>query len=146
MTLADKIAAVAAAEADCERRREAIDAAHLQLASELRRVATPGRIVVSGLALGFATGLREPAAGPSLAGKVLGGPVFSMVAEAVLPGLVAGIMAKAGLQEADEEETQAEDDGDAGASDETDDGDEPGDGDDSGAADDADDARARQAR
>lgn len=134
MKLDAKLAAVAAAEAECERRREAIDAAHAQLSSELRRVATPGRIVVSGLALGFAAGLREPAAGPSLAGRVLGGPVFSMVAEAVLPGLVAGIMAKAGLQETDEEETQADDaDADADA------GDEPGTGDES------DDARPRGA-
>lgn len=138
MTLADKIAAVAAAEADCERRREAIDAAHAQLSSELRRVATPGRIVVSGLALGFAAGLREPAAGPSLAGKVLGGPVFSMVAETVLPGLVAGIMAKAGLQVSDEEEAQADDDADADA-----DGD--GSGDEAGTDDEAGDARPRGA-
>jgi len=112
VTLADKLAAVAAAEAECERRRDAIVSARDGLAAQARRVATPGRIVVSGLALGFAAGLREPSAGPSLAGKVFGGPVFSMVAETVLPGLVAGIMAKAGLQVDDEQEAQDEDGGD----------------------------------
>lgn len=103
MSLAAKIAAAQAAEAECQRRREAIAEARAHLAAEVKRTATPGRIVLSGLALGFAVGFREPKAGPSLAGKVLGGPLFSMVLEAVLPGIVAGITAAAGLQEPNED-------------------------------------------
>lgn len=105
MNLAAKIAAAEAAEADCAAWRERIAQSRAHLGDELRRTATPGRIVVSGLALGFAFGIKPPSDGqPSLAGKFLGGPVFSMVLEAVLPGLIAGITAAAGLQ-ADEEAT-----------------------------------------
>ena len=123
MTLAEKVAAVELAEQRCQAQREAAQAALAHLKSEARRSATPGRIVVSGLALGFAAGFREPKAGPSLAGKVLGGPVFSMVLEAVLPGLLAGLTAAAGLKDeveevadlADEEPRDKDDDVDAAA-------------------------------
>ena len=102
MNLAAKIAAAQAAEADCAAWRERIAQSRAHLGDELRRTATPGRIVVSGLALGAAFGLKAPSAGPSLAGQFLGGPVFSMVLEAVLPGLIAGITAAAGLQTEEE--------------------------------------------
>lgn len=110
MNLAEKIAAAQAAEADCDAWRERIAQSRAHLGDELRRTATPGRIVFSGLALGAAFGLKAPSEGPSLAGKFLGGPVFSMVLEAVLPGLVAGITAAAGLQ-AEEEAQEAQEDG-----------------------------------
>lgn len=112
MKLADRVAAVHAAETHCVERRQQISNSREQLRHELHRSATPTRILVSGVALGFAVGLKEPkGAHQSLAGKVLGGPVFSMVLEAVLPGLLAGITAAAGLQSAEEEDA-AEDIGD----------------------------------
>lgn len=123
MNLAAKIAAAQAAEADCAAWRERIAQSRTHVGDELRRTATPGRIVVSGLALGFAFGLKPPSEGPSLAGKFLSGPVFSMVLEAVLPGLIAGITAAAGLQAeeeatdevADEESTEDDEAGDGQA-------------------------------
>ena len=109
MSLAAKIAAAQAAEQGCEAWRGRIVESRAHLRDELRRTATPVRIVVSGLALGFAVGLKPRSEGqPSLAGKFLGGPVFSMVLEAVLPGLLAGITAAAGLQ-ADAAEGDADD-------------------------------------
>mgnify|MGYP006197045463 CR=1 FL=1 len=112
MKLAERVAAVHAAETHCVERRQQISDTREQLRHELHRSATPTRILVSGVALGFAVGLKEPkGAHQSLAGKVLGGPVFSMVLEAVLPGLLAGITAAAGLQSAEEEDA-AEDIGD----------------------------------
>jgi hypothetical protein len=111
VSLAAKVAATRAAEAECEAWRERIVQSRAHLGDELRRTATPGRIVVSGLALGFAFGLKPPSDGqPSLAGKFLGGPVFSMVLEAVLPGLLAGLTAAAGLQAGAEEAAADEED------------------------------------
>lgn len=108
MKLAHRIAAVQAAEAECLERRFRIRYTREHLRSELRRSATPARILIGGAVAGFAVGLKEPKqAHQSLAGKVLGGPVFSMVLEAVLPGLLAGITAAAGLQ-ADAEQDMAE--------------------------------------
>ncbi|PRH82874.1 hypothetical protein [Arenimonas caeni] len=109
MSLAAKIAAAQAAEQGCEAWRARIVDSRAQLGEEFRRTATPVRIVVSGLALGFAVGLKPKADGqPSLAGKFLGGPVFSMVLEAVLPGLLAGLTAAAGLQAGEEVEAPDE--------------------------------------
>lgn len=115
MSLATRIAAAQAAEQGCEAWRGRIVESRAHLRDELRRTATPVRIVVSGLALGFAVGLRPKSDGqPSLAGKFLGGPVFSMVLEAVLPGLLAGMTAAAGLQadagEEDVDDAAAQDD------------------------------------
>lgn len=108
MKLAQRVAAVQAAEAECLERRFRIRYARETLRGELRRSATPTRILVGGVVAGFAVGLKEPKqAHQSLAGKVLGGPVFSMVLEAVLPGLLAGITAAAGL-EADAEQDRAD--------------------------------------
>ena len=122
MSLAAKIAAAQAAEQGCEAWRGRIVESRAHLRDELRRTATPVRIVVSGLALGFAVGLKPRSEGqPSLAGKFLGGPVFSMVLEAVLPGLLAGITAAAGLQADAEEDAAQEDADDAAAQDETED-------------------------
>lgn len=109
MSLAERIAAVQAAEQGCEAWRARIVESRSRLGDEFRRSATPVRIVVSGLALGFAVGLKPKSDGqPSLAGKFLGGPVFSMVLEAVLPGLLAGITAAAGLQADADEDAQDE--------------------------------------
>ena len=108
MKLAQRVAAVQAAEAECLERRFRIRYTREHFRSELRRSATPTRILVGGVVSGFAVGLKEPKeAHQSLAGKVLGGPVFSMVLEAVLPGLLAGITAAAGLQ-ADAEQDMAD--------------------------------------
>ncbi|KFL36453.1 hypothetical protein [Arenimonas donghaensis] len=105
MSLKQRLAAVHEAETHCVERRLQISDTREHLRHELHRSATPTRILVSGVALGFAVGLKEPkGAHQSLAGKVLGGPVFSMVLEAVLPGIVAGITAAAGLQSSEEED------------------------------------------
>ncbi|MAL03196.1 MAG: hypothetical protein CL625_02810 [Arenimonas sp.] len=112
MKLSERLAAVHEAETHCVERRMQIGDTREHLRHELHRSATPTRILVSGVVAGFAVGLKEPKeAHQSLAGKVLGGPVFSMVLEAVLPGLLAGITAAAGLQSSEEEDI-AEDLGD----------------------------------
>lgn len=105
MSLADKQAAVRAAELRCEGQRQAAQDALGQLTSEFRRSATPVRIVVSGLALGFASGLRAPGSGPiaSLGGQLLSGPLMSLVMESVLPGLLAGVTAAATVEETTDE-------------------------------------------
>lgn len=92
MTLGEKIAAVANAEARCQQQRDEADRTLAHLKSELRRTATPVRIVVSGLAVGFAAGMRKPGSDGG-AGSLLSGPLFSMVVESVLPGLLAGVTA-----------------------------------------------------
>jgi hypothetical protein len=127
--LADKQAAVLAAELRCEGQRLHAQQSLDTLKSEFRRSATPGRIVVSGLALGFVSGLRAPGTGAvsSLGGQLLSGPLFSMLLESVLPGLLAGITAAAAAQAEEEpgDEAQADDDttetsdGDAGSEPET---------------------------
>lgn len=115
MKLRERLAAVHEAETRCVERRLQISDSREQLRHELRRSATPTRILVSGVALGFAVGLKEPKGDhQSLAGKVLGGPVFSMVLEAVLPGLLAGITAAAGLQSDEEEDAAGDIDDEAG--------------------------------
>ena len=100
MSLADKQAAVAAAELRCEGQRQHVQDARDRLASEFRRSATPLRIVVSGLALGFASGLRRTGTGPisSLGGQLVG-PLTSLLMESVLPGLMAGVTAAAVAEE-----------------------------------------------
>lgn len=95
MTFKDKIAAVALAEAQCQQARDQSVAALATLKAEVRRGATPVRILVSGLALGFASGLTTSGGAASAGGKLLTGPLFSLVMESVLPGLLAGITAAA---------------------------------------------------
>jgi hypothetical protein len=90
-----KIAAVQRAEADCARQRAEADAAWHRLKGEVRRTATPVRIVVSGLALGFASGITTSGGAAAAGGKFLSGPVFSMLLDTVVPGLLAGITAAA---------------------------------------------------
>ncbi len=111
MTLADKRAAVLAAERHCEGQRLAARQSLDTLKSEFRRSATPGRIVASGLTLGFVSGLRAPGTGAvsSLGGQLLSGPVFSMLLESVLPGLLAGITAAATAQDPEAVEAPVED-------------------------------------
>jgi hypothetical protein len=84
VTFEEKIAAVAAAERECTLARERAHAALAKLKHETRRSATPTRIVVSGLALGFATGLRAPDGSAS----ALGGPLVNLAIETLLPGLM----------------------------------------------------------
>jgi hypothetical protein len=94
--LSEKQACVDAAELRCEGQRQQAQQALDTLKSEVRRSATPARIVVSGLALGFASGLSAPRGGAaSLSGRFLSGPVFSMLFDTLLPGLMAGITAAA---------------------------------------------------
>lgn len=97
MSLADKQAAVLAAELRCEGQRVHAQEMLGRLGAEFRRSATPLRIVVSGLTLGFVSGLRAPGAGPitSLGGQLISGPLMSLLTESVLPGLLAGVTAAA---------------------------------------------------
>jgi hypothetical protein len=113
-----KIAAVQRAEADCARQRAEADAAWHRLKGEVRRTATPVRIVVSGLALGFASGITTSGGAAAAGGKFLSGPVFSMLLDTVVPGLLAGITAaatSAGEQDEGEEAEAAEPEEDGGA-------------------------------
>lgn len=111
MSLADKQAAVLAAELRCEGQRVHAQEMLGKLGAEFRRSATPLRIVVSGLTLGFVSGLRAPGAGPitSLGGQLISGPLMSLLTESVLPGLLAGVTAAAtAAVEPDEEDGAAE--------------------------------------
>lgn len=94
-----KIAAVQQAEAECNRQRRDTDLAWNGLKAEIRRTATPARIVVSGLALGFASGFTTTKAAGAASGKLLAGPIFSMLLDTVLPAALAGFTA---MQAADE--------------------------------------------
>ncbi len=95
MILKDKIVAVALAETQCRRAQEEAHAARAQLKAEIRRGATPVRIVVSGLALGFASGMTTVSGAASAGGKFLAGPLFSLVMDSVIPGVLAGFTAAA---------------------------------------------------
>jgi hypothetical protein len=72
MKLAAARAAVAAAEAECEQARLRAQASWAGLRGELERAATPGRIVVGGLGLGFVAGK----AGPETLGAARMRPAF----------------------------------------------------------------------
>lgn len=124
MSLADKIAAVQRAEQACIDQRAAAAASLEHLKSEIRRGATPVRIVVSGFALGVASGFGAPAVGAAggVGARLASGPIFSMLMETVVPGLLAGLTAAAtatGENEGDPdaEATEDEADGDADADD-----------------------------
>jgi hypothetical protein len=93
--LEEKIAAVQQAEADCARQRADAHAAWHHMHDEIRRTATPVRIVVSGLALGFASGAATSGVAAAANGKLVSGPIFSMLMDTVVPGLLAGITAAA---------------------------------------------------
>lgn len=93
--LDEKIAAVQQAEAACARQRSDAHRAWHHLQGEMRRTATPVRIVVSGLALGFASGIGTSGAAAAANGKLVSGPIFSLLLETVVPGLLAGITAAA---------------------------------------------------
>lgn len=116
MSLAEKQAAVLAAELRCEGQREHARDMLGRLGAEVKRSATPLRIVVSGFALGVASGLRTPGAGPitTLGGQLISGPLMSLLTESVLPGLLAGVTAAAtaateGAEDAPADESDAED-------------------------------------
>ncbi|KAA2283953.1 hypothetical protein [Arenimonas fontis] len=90
MRLSTARAAVAAAEAECRRARTRAEHSWAGLRSELGRAATPGRIVVGGLGLGFVAGK----AGPEAVGAArLAGPMFELLGQTLLPGLMAGLAA-----------------------------------------------------
>ncbi len=110
MSLADKIAAVQRAEQACIDQRAAAADSLEHLKSELRRGATPVRIVVSGFALGVASGFSAPAVGAAagVGGRLVSGPVFSMLMDTVVPGLLAGITAAATAAGEDEGDPDAE--------------------------------------
>ncbi|MCX7034692.1 MAG: hypothetical protein NT046_12140 [Arenimonas sp.] len=93
--LEEKIAAVQQAEHDCARQRAEAHAAWHHMHAEIRRTATPVRIVVSGLALGFASGAATSGVAAAANGKLISGPIFSMLMDTVVPGLLAGITAAA---------------------------------------------------
>ena len=104
MKLSEKQAAVAAAELRCEGQRLLAQQSLETLKSEFRRSATPARIVVSGLALGFASGIAAPrGAAAAVSGRFLSGPVFSMLFDSLLPGLMAGITAAATAEQVAED-------------------------------------------
>jgi len=110
--LDEKIAAVQQAEAECNRQRLDADVGWNRLKSEVRRTATPVRIVVSGLVLGFASGMTTAKAAGAASGKLLVGPIFSMLIDTVLPAALAGFTAARGEGEdaEDEDEATVEDD------------------------------------
>ncbi len=103
MSLADKVAAVARCEAQCLSQHAAAEASLHHLKSEFKRSATPMRIVLSGFSLGVATGVGVPGTGAlgSAGGRFVTGPLFSMVLESVLPGLLAGFTAAATVEAED---------------------------------------------
>ena len=80
MSLADKLAAVQRAEQACIDQRAAATGSLDRLKSELRRGATPVRIVVSGFALGVASGFSAPTVGAAagVGSRLASGPIFSM--------------------------------------------------------------------
>jgi hypothetical protein len=110
MSLAEKQAAVLAAELRCEGQREHARDTLDRLGAEFKRSATPLRIVVSGFALGVASGLRVPGAGPitTLGGQLISGPLMSMLTESVLPALLAGVTAAATVEAVEEEDPAPE--------------------------------------
>jgi hypothetical protein len=96
LRLDEQVLYVAAAEAACVQARVMAQDARTNAVKELRRVATPLRIVVSGLTLGAFAGLHVPrAAGHAVQsrGGTITAPLFSLVMETVLPSLMAGLTA-----------------------------------------------------
>ena len=93
--LEEKIAAVQQAEAECARQRADAHEAWHHLHDEIKRTATPVRIIVSGLAVGFASGMATSGVAAAANGKLVSGPIFSMLIDTVVPGLLAGITAAA---------------------------------------------------
>lgn len=118
MSLSRALADARAAEAAFEAAHAGATEAGTRLAGELRRAATPGRVLVGGLGLGFVAGRSGPGLAGGLAGasKFAAGPLFELATQALLPALMAGLAAAqavaddeaAGLDEAAPED---EDDG-----------------------------------
>lgn len=115
--LDEKIAAVQQAEAECNRQRLDADAGWNRLKSEVRRTATPVRIVVSGLVLGFASGMTTAKAAGAASGKLLVGPIFSMLLDTVLPAALAGFTASQADSDASAEPDEQADADDASTAD-----------------------------
>lgn len=118
MSLSRALADARAAKAAFEAAHAGATEAGTRLAGELRRAATPGRVLVGGLGLGFVAGRSGPGLAGGLAGasKFAAGPLFELATQALLPALMAGLAAAqaaaddeaAGLDEAAPED---EDDG-----------------------------------
>ncbi|MEO5596927.1 MAG: hypothetical protein ABIQ97_07250 [Lysobacteraceae bacterium] len=86
MSIKQKLAIVAAAESDCALRLATVHAGWRGLKSKTKIAATPPRIVVSGLALGFLGGLGTSGGSnsdSSLIGKLFAGLAHSGVTSAV---------------------------------------------------------------
>lgn len=101
MSIQQKLAIVAAAESDCALRRATVSAAWRGLKKKTEVAATPPRIIISGLALGFLGGLSTAGnsnSGTPLVGKLISGLVESGVTSAIA-ALSAG-MAAASVQDA----------------------------------------------
>jgi hypothetical protein len=96
LRLDEKALYVAAAEAACVQARVQAQDARTHAVGELRRVATPLRIVVSGLAVGVFAGYQVPRmagrAAPAQGGS-LTSSLLSLVMETVLPAVMAGLTA-----------------------------------------------------
>ncbi|HLS84165.1 MAG TPA: hypothetical protein VK016_05845 [Arenimonas sp.] len=101
MRLSAARAAVAAAEAEYARARARAEAGWAGLRAELERAATPGRVLVGGLGLGFVAGKT----GPEAVGTArLAGPMFDLLSQSLLPGLIAGLAAAGAEAGEDEDE------------------------------------------
>lgn len=127
MSLSRALANARAAEAAFEAAHAGATEAGTRLAGELRRAATPGRVLVGGLGLGFVAGRSGPGLAGGLAGasKFAAGPLFELATQALLPALMAGLAAAqaaaddeaAGLDDAapEDEDTGIDDGGPGGA-------------------------------
>jgi len=96
LRLDEQVLYVAAAEAACVQARVMAQDSRTRAMKELRRVATPLRIVVGGLTLGAFAGLHVPrVAGEAVQsrGGTITAPLFSLVMETVLPSIMAGLTA-----------------------------------------------------
>jgi len=96
LRLDEQVLYVAAAEAACVQARVMAQDSRTRVVKELRRVASPLRIVVSGVTLGVFAGLHVPRVAGSAVqarGNSVTSSVFSLVMETVLPSLMAGLTA-----------------------------------------------------
>ena len=116
MSLSAALAAARAAEAAFEAAHARAGEAGTALADELRRAATPGRVVVGGLGLGFVAGRSGPGLAGSLAGasKFAAGPLFELATNALLPALMAGLAAAQAAEGEDADGEAIDETADAG--------------------------------
>lgn len=109
LRLDEKALYVSAAEAACVQARVQAQDSRTRVVGELRRVATPLRIVVAGLAVGAFAGYQVPRLGGKAApaeGGSLTSSLLSLLMETVVPAVMAGLTA--GQVAGDEVEEAAE--------------------------------------